>query len=637
MPLSQTPARIRYLDGIRFKRVVQAAATRLIERHDHLNAINVFPVPDGDTGSNMAGTMRSIVSSTGDAIEQSIGRMSKVVAESALMGARGNSGVILAQFLCGFSEGVKGLSRISPQDFAKAASLAATRARESIANPKEGTILSVIHDWAAHLHDNRHSYDDFHQLLRDSIERARTSLAETREKLASLRAADVVDAGGQGFVYLLEGIHEFTERGTITARKEGDDAEDTEAGLAQERVSVEELTYGYCTECLLSGDDIDRETLRVRLEPMGDSLVVAGTASLVRVHIHTDEPDTVFGIAAEYGEVRHRKVEDMLRQHRDLLGLTTQPVGIVTDSTCDLPRDLLDEYGIATVPLRLFLDDEEYADKVDITAEEFNRRLPSSRSARTSQPAPADFATAYRGQLARHRDIVSLHVMAMYSGTCQSATAVGRTFDGHVHVLDTRTLSCGLGLVVLEAARRAREGMAADEILRLAQQDADNLRVFVSMDTLDFAVRGGRMSRGTGMVAKLLNIKPVVEFAVRNEGKVDVVAKAIGVRRSEARLIDLLRRDAEGMTNLRFAIAHVGAPQTALRYAEVLKTTFGVAPDYIMPASAVLGTHSGPGACAVAMLGDRPSTEDANTTTGGATDITPDATESPSAQHSATA
>lgn len=157
------------------------------------------------------------------------------------------------------------------------------------------------------------------------------------------------------------------------------------------------------------------------------------------------------------------------------------------------------------------------------------------------------------------------------------------------------------------------------------------------MDTLDFAVRGGRMSRGTGMVAKLLNIKPVVEFAVRNEGKVDVVAKAIGVRRSEARLIDLLRRDAEGMTNLRFAIAHVGAPQTALRYAEVLKTTFGVAPDYIMPASAVLGTHSGPGACAVAMLGDRPSTEDANTTTGGATDITPDATESPSAQHSATA
>lgn len=604
--MSQTPAKIRYLDGIRFKRVVQAAATRLIERHDHLNAINVFPVPDGDTGSNMAGTMRSIVSSTGDAIEQSIGRMSKVVAESALMGARGNSGVILAQFLCGFSEGVKGLGRISPQDFAKAASLAATRARESIANPKEGTILSVIHDWAAHLNENRHSYDDFHHLLRDSIVRARTSLAETREKLASLRAADVVDAGGQGFVYLLEGILEFTERGTITPR---DEAPEAEAGAAQEKVAIDDLTFGYCTECLLSGEEIDRETLRARLEPLGDSLVVAGTTSLVRVHIHTDVPDTVFGIASEYGEVGHRKVEDMLRQHRDLLGLTTQPVGIVTDSTCDLPRDLLDEFGIATVPLRLFLDDEEYADKVDISAEEFNRRLPTSRSARTSQPAPADFVTAYRKQLSRHRDIVSLHVMGMYSGTCQSAHTVGKGFDGHVHVLDTRTLSCGLGLVVLEAARRAREGMSADEVLRLAERDASNLRVFVSMDTLDFAVRGGRMSRGTGMVAKLLHIKPVVEFAVRNEGKVDVVAKAIGVRRSEERLLELLRRDSEGMTGLRFAIAHVGAPATALRYAEQLQQRFGVAPEYIMPASAVLGTHSGPGACAVAMLGDRQPAE----------------------------
>lgn len=601
--MSKMTNKIKYLDGVRFKRGVQAAAARLIERHDHLNAINVFPVPDGDTGSNMAGTMRSIVTSTGTAIDQSISRMSKVVAESALMGARGNSGVILAQFLCGFSEGVKGLKRISPKDFAKAASLAAERARESIANPKEGTILSVIHDWADHLHQNRNSYTDFHHLLRDSIERARTSLNETREKLAALRAADVVDAGGQGFVYLLEGILEFTERGTLTSQETSPSAE---AGAAQEKVSIEELTFGYCTECLLSGQDIDRETLRARLGSMGDSLVVAGTSTLVRVHIHTDEPDAVFAIAAEYGEVGHRKIEDMLRQHRDLLGLTSQPTGIVTDSTCDLPRDLLDEYSISTVPLRLFLDDEEYADKVDISAEEFNRRLPDSKSARTSQPAPADFRDAYAKQLARHREVVSLHVMAKYSGTCQSAQAVGRAFEDRVHVLDTRTLSCGLGLVVLEAAKRARQGMSAEEIRQLAVRDTDNVRVFVSMDTLDFAVRGGRMSRGTGAIASLLHIKPVVEFAARNDGRVDVVAKAIGVRRSEDRLLKLLQEHAVGMENLRFAISHVGAPETAQRYVEQLQRIFGVAPEYIMPASAVLGTHSGPGACAVAMLGDRP-------------------------------
>ena len=327
---SQTqPSRISYLDGIRFRRVVRAAARRLIEKHGHLNAINVFPVPDGDTGSNMAGTMKSIVTSTTATLESSISRMSSIVAESALMGARGNSGVILAQFLAGFSEGVKDLSRVSPRDFAEAASLAAHRAVEAIAHPKEGTILTVIRDWADHLRDNCHSYKDFHHLLHDSLDRARQSVQETREKLAALKAADVVDAGGLGFVYLLEGIAEFTERGTINRRVQAE-AEQADAGAmpddghatlgeAQERVAVDELTYGFCTECLIRGDAVDREELRVRLEELGDSIVVAGAGAVTRVHVHTDTPDAVFAIAAEYGEVSHHKAEDMLRQHRDLL------------------------------------------------------------------------------------------------------------------------------------------------------------------------------------------------------------------------------------------------------------------------------------------------------------------------------
>ncbi len=638
------PSRISYLDGIRFRRVVRAAARRLIEKHGHLNAINVFPVPDGDTGSNMAGTMKSIVASTSATPESSIGRMSSIVAESALMGARGNSGVILAQFLAGFSEGVKDLSRVSPRDFAEAASLAARRAVEAIAHPKEGTILTVIRDWADHLRDNCHSYKDFHHLLHDSLDRARQSVQETREKLAALKAADVVDAGGLGFVYLLEGIAEFTERGTINRRRQtdgqtdttgaadahdgadGDDADSATLGEAQERVAVEELTYGYCTECLIRNEaasPIDREELRVRLEELGDSIVVAGAGAVTRVHVHTDAPDTVFAIAAEYGEVSHHKAEDMLRQHRDLLAAVAAaaatadgqpqaapaPTGtaVVTDSTCDLPRELLDRYAIRTVPLRLFLDDEEFVDKVSISADEFNRRLPASRSARTSQPAPADFRTVYEEVLRTHAQVASLHVTAMYSGTHQSAATVARMVSPHIAAVDCRTLTVGLGLVVLEAARRAQAGMDAAEVARLAARDADNLHVYVAMDTLDFAVRGGRMSRGTGMVAKLLHIKPVLCFDPRKGGKVEVAAKGIGPRRAGEKLFALLERAAAKLANPRFAVAHVGAPDTAARYAAELEARFGVAPLYVVPASPVLGCHSGPGACAVALLGDAPS------------------------------
>lgn len=626
------PSRISYLDGIRFRRVVRAAARRLIEKHGHLNAINVFPVPDGDTGSNMAGTMKSIVASTSATPESSIGRMSSIVAESALMGARGNSGVILAQFLAGFSEGVKDLSRVSPRDFAEAASLAARRAVEAIAHPKEGTILTVIRDWAEHLRENCHSYKDFHHLLHDSLDRARQSVQETREKLAALKAADVVDAGGLGFVYLLEGIAEFTERGTLNRRgktdgpaettgavgaQDGAQADSATLGEAQERVAVEELTYGYCTECLIRSEaasPVDREELRCRLEQLGDSIVVAGAGAVTRVHVHTDTPDTVFAIAAEYGAVSHHKAEDMLRQHRDLLAAVAgghpqaapAPTGtaVVTDSTCDLPRELLDQYGIRTVPLRLFLDDEEYVDKVSISVDEFNRRLPSSRSARTSQPAPADFRTVYEEVLRTHAQVASLHVTAMYSGTHQSAATVARMVSPHIAAVDCRTLTVGLGLVVLEAARRAQAGMDAAEVARLAARDADNLHVYVSMETLDFAVRGGRMSRGTGMVAKLLHIKPVLCFDPRKGGKVDVAAKGIGPRRAGEKLFALLERAAANLDNPRFAVAHVGAPDTAARYAKELEARFGVAPLYVVPASPVLGCHSGPGACAVALLGD---------------------------------
>ncbi|WP_333473518.1 DegV family protein [Desulfovibrio subterraneus] len=602
--MKNTPNKIQYLDGTRFMRVIQAATRRLVEKHGHLNDINVFPVPDGDTGSNMAGTMRNIVSSSAKSIERSIGKMSDVIAESALMSARGNSGVILAQFLCGFSEGVKGLKRISPSDFSNAASTAARRAMESISDPREGTILTVINDWAEHLKENCHKYQNFHELLHDSLERAKVSVRSTTDKLASLKKADVVDAGGLGFVYLLEGIVEFTERGSL--KDKGEDYVVVETfNPVQEKVSVDSLEFLYCTECLVIGEAISASTLRQRLAPLGDSLIVAGTADKVRVHIHTNEPDTVFAIAAEFGTVSAQKAENMLEQHRRLLADVQQQTGIITDSTCDLPEHLLREYDIQVAPLRLFLNDEEFVDKVTISTEEFNSRLGDSTSAKTSQPAPGDFKRLYEEMQEHYSEVAAVHVMARYSGTMQSSKAVGSmVWSDRLNILDSNTLTGGLGMVVLKAAQRAREGMPAAEIVRLAEEDCANVRVFVSMDTLDFAVRGGRMTRSQGFLARLLNIKPVLEFNSRQQGKVNVVAKALGARRCEDKLFAMLAREVQehGPCTLQFAITHVNVPEVAERYARRMENEFGMAPLYIMQASPVLGCHSGPGACAVAML-----------------------------------
>ena len=602
--MKSSTTRIQYLDGIRFKRVVNAAAKRLIEKHGHLNDINVFPVPDGDTGSNMAGTMDNVVKKSANALDQSIGKMSEIIAESALLGARGNSGVILAQFLCGFSEGVKGLQRVSLKDFSDAAANASKRSLEAIAEPKEGTILTVIRDWADHLCNNHHRYNNFHDLLYDSLEQAKESVRSTKEKLASLKAADVVDAGALGFVYLLEGIVEFTERGSLNKKDEQRLIPEQTHNAVQDKVAVESLTYAFCTECMISGENIDRNALRTEVGAMGDSLVVAGTPSKVRVHVHTNEPEVVFEIAAKYGEVSHTKHEDMLKQHKDLLVAKCQRTGILTDSTCDLPEELIKEYDIHVAPLKLYMDDEEMLDKVDISTAEFNKRLASSHSVKTSQPSPAHYKKLYEELEANYDEVVALHVMATYSGTYQSSKNISTMFEQQASVIDSHTLTGGLGLITLEAAKLARKGCSAKEIEEFILKARDNTFVVVAMDTLDFAVRGGRLPKSVGFIAKLLNIKPVLNFDTANNGHCDIVAKGFGVRHSERKLLTRIKQSIKGKTNPRFAITHVEAPEKAARLAAKIKKEFGADIEFELQASPVLGCYSGPGACAVSVICD---------------------------------
>ncbi|NDV26449.1 DegV family EDD domain-containing protein [Desulfovibrio sp. JC010] len=592
--------KIDYVDGVRFRRGVVAAASKLIANSPHLDAINVFPVPDGDTGANMAGTMRSIVSSTGKSVERSIEKMTALIADSALDGAKGNSGAILAQFLCGFAEGVKDMPKLSPADFAKAASVAAKRSCEAISDPKDGTILSVIRDWAEHLHANGESYRDFHHLLSDSLDYARNSVKCTTEKMAVLKAAGVVDAGAQGFVYLLEGIVDLLENGKIEKSFLPDSRNSKSFANVQDKVAVESLDFRFCTEFLIKGKDIDRAAIRDSISDMGDSLIVAGTPGSVKIHIHTNDPDAVEAIVSGYGEVVKRKVDDMLIQHKRLLA-DDRKVGILTDSTCDLPDEVIEKYDIRMVHMRLTLDEQEFIDRVTLNSGDFYKMLPGTRRALSSQPYPGDMKRAYAKVSSDYEDVVSLHVGKVLSGTFQNALTVSNPFD-NVSAIDSKKLSIALGLPVLEAARAAKNGATAAEVRRVADRAVENVKIFVTIDCLDYAVRGGRLSKGQGMIAKALNIKPILQFA--GEGQPKVVAKSFGVKRQEDALIKLVKENAYGRGNFRYAISHADTPETAERFRKILKDEFGADPEFIVEASPVLGIHSGPGACAVAFITD---------------------------------
>ncbi len=593
-------SKIQYVDGVRFRRGVVAAASRLIANSPHLDAINVFPVPDGDTGANMAGTMRSIVQSSSDSLEKSLEKMSALIAESALNGAKGNSGAILAQFLCGFAEGVKDMRRLSPSDFARVASLAAHRSCEAISDPRDGTIISVIKDWSAHLSSRSHEYKDFHHIFSDSLHYAQKSVKATTEKLAELKSAGVVDAGALGFVYLLEGIVDFLENGKIEESFIADNDPLYTVDGVQDKVAVEKLEYRYCTEFLLKGTGIDKKTVRDAISGMGDSLIVAGLPDCVKVHIHTNEPDSVEAVVSAFATVDKRKVDDMLVQHKRLLA-DTRKVGIVTDSTCDIPAELIAEYDIRVVPLRLTIDGHEYIDHVTLAPEEFYRMLPKAEKALTSQPSPGDMKRVYSAACADYDSVVSVHVARVLSGTYQNALTVSREYDT-VTAFDGKRVTGALALSVLEAARAAERGASASEVAEITEEAIKNVRVFVTMDTLDYVVKGGRMSKGQGIIAKALNIKPIIEFA--GEGHVHTVSKSFGRNRQEKTFIRLVSEALKGKSNLRYVITHADAPEKADKIAAIMKQKYGVDPIFIGAASPVIGLHSGPGACAISFLAD---------------------------------
>ena len=593
---------IKYLDGNRLSRAVIAGAHFVAERAEALNKINVFPVPDGDTGTNVASTLQKIASGIARMRQRHLREMSKAVADQAVGGARGNSGAILAQFFCGFADGLPDAPRVTTSGFGAAVVMASESAYSAIARPVEGTILTVIRDWARFVADRAGEVLDFGVLLPESLKAARVSLENTPKQMKALQKAGVVDAGAQGFVYLLEGIVTYFRESARSAPAPTA-PEDIQAAIFDK--SPEAILFRYCTEVLVEGDAIDRADLRREVALLGDSLVMAGGASRIRIHIHTNEPEKLFETAARYADVAQTKVEDMRAQHESRFDRNRAArVGIVTDSTCDLPASMLEDFGVGIVPVRVYFGSENYLDKVTITPSEFYGRFAVTDVApKTSQPPPADFTQVYENVAEHAGSIVSVHLGATLSGTYQAAVVGARSVQKTeiVHV-DSGSASVGLGLVVRAAAEAARSGRTAAEVAAVARETAARVRVFVAVPTLKHLVRGGRVSATRGFLAKLLGLLPIL--TITRDGRVEAAGKARGYAASRRKMLRLLFAEAgeRVSTSRRFGVAHCDAEDAADEVAREIRARYPESDVMIVECGPALGAHGGPGALAVAVL-----------------------------------
>lgn len=593
---------VTYINGDHIYYAFLAGAREVARYKSLLNRINVFPVFDSDTGNNLSATLNYIV----DTVQPSknAGETVQSLADASLSGARGNSGIILAQFINGLSREVGGKKHLSTRDFGNSMIRAVPHAYGAVSRPVEGTILTVLKDWAEELNSIAQETNDFIEMLLGSLERARLSLNETTEKLKVLKNAAVVDAGAQGFVFFLEGVALLLKTGNIRSllrekRPVLELQEDTFEGISGD------IGFRYCSEALLTGRDMDHGLIRGAIEHLGDSLILAGAAEKAKIHLHTNHPEEFFFTLAEHGTIVNQKVDDMVRQNQ-VVSQRKHDIALVTDSIADLPRELIDEHQIHVIPINLQIEGSNYLDKVSIKPEQIYSILDRVKEYPTSSQPTFQSVQKLLAFLTQHYEsVIMISVSKEMSGTWNvfnSAAETLREKGNKISVINSRLNSGAQGLLVLEAAELIAAGGRHDEIVQVVEEKIGKTKIFVSVATLKYMVRGGRVSPLKGFLAKVLNFKPIV--SIDQEGNGIAFNNALTRRSNTKKIVNTVKTLQEQGSVNKYCIVHAGTPQKARSYQELFTRLLGKKPEYVAEISPIVTLNAGLGAVAVCLMTD---------------------------------
>lgn len=579
-----------------------SGANEVIRQKKELNRINVFPVADGDTGSNLAYTMNTIIQQAN--IEGSPRKTMGSIAEAALIGARGNSGIIFAQFINGIYMEMEEIEDLSIVSFSSSVNRAVDYAYKSISDPVEGTMITVMKDWADSLNSIKETVLDFNELFAVSLEIAIKSLIDTPKKLKVLRDAKVVDSGAKGFVHFIEGFLNFIKTGEIREHVEVND----KISISTEDIHFEgeyDLENRYCTEAMIEGTDLNIDLIRDELEELGVSLIVAGNKTKMRIHIHTNNPEKLFFSLKQYGKILFQKVDDMKRQYETLYSRNSD-IAIVTDSIADLPKELMDKHQIHLMPLNLLIENSNYLDKLTITPSYFYDLMDSLDSyPSSSQPTVVEAENLLKRLANNYKSILVITVSKEMSGTYNTFKKASENLeleDINIEIINSKLNSGAQGLVVLKAAEELAKGKSLDELARITRETVENTDIFVSVPTLKYMLKSGRIGKVQAIAASFLNLKPVV--SIDKDGNGIIIGKAFSTKGNTKKISELVEDIMNNKTISRYSLVHANAGDRVEDYRSYYSKLIGKEPEYIMEISPIVAMNAGIGCVAISVTAE---------------------------------
>jgi hypothetical protein len=415
------------IDGRMFSNMVIHANNMLEEQKEIVNALNVFPVPDGDTGTNMSMTFRSAVMEIKNYEGNSIGEVARLVARGALMGARGNSGVILSQILRGMAKGLEHKTEVDSKEFGAAIAEGANAAYKAVMKPTEGTILTVIR--AAGDSASKSEAGDLGGLMEEVCAHSLVILNKTPEMLPVLKKAKVVDAGGKGLLVLLEGMKDVLLNNIEAVEIKEARAEAVPAEMIEQGEVEQEIAYGYCTEFFIKSEDADLELFKEKLEKIGDSIIVVGSDDIVKVHVHTNEPGYVLTEALKLGEINKIKIDNMREQHRSIINEQADEVVEETEEDSEKKKYAFVSVAMGTGIKNIFEDLG-----VDAVIE----------GGQTMNPSTQDILSSVNKLNAEH-----IFILPNNKNIIMAATQAAEMSEKNVHVIQTKTIPQGITAITV--------------------------------------------------------------------------------------------------------------------------------------------------------------------------------------------
>lgn len=580
-----------------FLDMLKMGAASVVAKEAFINQINYFPVSDHDTGSNLAALMRYISSASYSTSQLS--QLLKQVADASLIGACGNSGMILSAFFIGFAtpSHALGENHFTTNQFVECIDRGVKEATHSVLEPVEGTILTVMKAWSTALSEIARYSNDFILLFEKSISAANDALEKTRFQLRANKQQHVVDAGAFGFVQFILGMHkQLVHKTNLTSVV----IDEIPFGTTNDHLHDEYPDCQYCFEALLKNDHAP-ERLKEVLQTYGNSLVINQSPSYLKIHIHTNEPIALSQVLKKYGTICHQKIDDMRKQWM-IVNQRKHEIALVTDSVADIPKDWIEKHQIHVLPVQLRVGQHAFLDNVTINLDNLYTSLHQENcTAGTSPPSPESVQRCLSFLSSHYQSIIVVTASSKLSSLHQIVATQASTIESkQISVIDSRKLSAAQGLLVMKAAELISRGMEHQAIVNKIEDLRSKASFLFASDEFKTMIKSGRVPKVLGLFAEWTKLKPIL--GINPEGKPRIVSIGIGDKMAKRKIIKQVKKIVQQTVSDTIAIVHTASPEKANQLAKQIFEETGIQINHIYETTCSIGLHAGKGCIGVAIL-----------------------------------